>query len=165
MALQALLWTRFDEVLRVRLQPREEDGHSRCNSRKDLQIYSEQAKAQKDHFSKKFLQNGEFRMDDYFNVAIMTPVLHYTMGGLEIDPESRVLAPGNKLIPDCSPLVRLRVVSMALTVSVVRLYSNVLCSDVLPVIVRLRIACSFTQVQRTRPRVVLTLLQVTLVRL
>ena len=61
--------------------------------------YSEQAKAQKDHFSKKFLQNGEFRMDDYFNVAIMTPVLHNTMGGPEIDPESRELAPGNKLIP------------------------------------------------------------------
>jgi hypothetical protein len=31
-------------------------------------------------------------MDDFFHVAIMTPVLHYTMGGLEIDPESRVLS-------------------------------------------------------------------------
>jgi succinate dehydrogenase/fumarate reductase flavoprotein subunit len=30
-------------------------------------------------------------MNDFFHVAIMTPVLHYTMGGLEIDPESRVL--------------------------------------------------------------------------
>jgi succinate dehydrogenase/fumarate reductase flavoprotein subunit len=29
----------------------------------------------------------------------MTPVLHYTMGGLEIDPESRVLAPGGAPVP------------------------------------------------------------------
>ena len=42
--------------------------------------------------------------------------------------------------------------STVLTVSVVRLYSNVLCSDVLPVIVRLRTACSRTQVQRTRAK-------------
>lgn len=61
--------------------------------------YTAQAKAQKDPFGKKFFQNADFRMDDEFNVAIMTPVLHYTMGGLEIDPESRVLAPGSKPIP------------------------------------------------------------------
>lgn len=29
----------------------------------------------------------------------MTPVLHYTMGGLEIDPEARVLAPGGAPLP------------------------------------------------------------------
>lgn len=38
-------------------------------------------------------------MNDYFNVAIMTPVLHYTMGGLEIDPESRVINRDGKPIP------------------------------------------------------------------
>ncbi len=38
-------------------------------------------------------------MNDYFNVAIMTPVLHYTMGGLEIDPESRVVDKSGKPIP------------------------------------------------------------------
>jgi hypothetical protein len=37
-------------------------------------------------------------MNDYFNVAIMTPVLHYTMGGLEIDPESRVIDKDGKPI-------------------------------------------------------------------
>jgi succinate dehydrogenase/fumarate reductase flavoprotein subunit len=26
-----------------------------------------------------------------FNVAVMTPVLHYSMGGLEIDTQSRIL--------------------------------------------------------------------------
>ena len=38
-------------------------------------------------------------MNDYFHVAIMTPVLHYTMGGLEIDPESRVVEKSGKPIP------------------------------------------------------------------
>lgn len=38
-------------------------------------------------------------MDDYFNVAIMTPVLHYTMGGLEIDHESRVLSKSGGPVP------------------------------------------------------------------
>ena len=48
---------------------------------KTFKVYSEQAKAQKDPFGKKFSQNADFRMDDYFNVAIMIPFLHYTMGG------------------------------------------------------------------------------------
>ena len=47
-----------------------------------FKVYSEKAKAQKDPFGKKFFQNGDFGMDDYFNVAIMTPVLHYTKVGL-----------------------------------------------------------------------------------
>jgi hypothetical protein len=38
-------------------------------------------------------------MSDYFNVAIMTPVLHYTMGGLEVDPEARVIGTDGKPIP------------------------------------------------------------------
>jgi len=42
----------------------------------------------------KFFSDDNWTLNDTFNVAIMTPVLHYTMGGLEIDPEARVLAPG-----------------------------------------------------------------------
>lgn len=38
-------------------------------------------------------------MDDIFNVAIMTPVLHYTMGGVQIDAESRVIDTTGKPIP------------------------------------------------------------------
>jgi succinate dehydrogenase/fumarate reductase flavoprotein subunit len=38
-------------------------------------------------------------MKDFFHVAIMTPVLHYTMGGLEIDAESRVVATDGKPVP------------------------------------------------------------------
>ena len=51
---------------------------------KTFMVYSEQAKAQKDPFGKKFFQNGDFGMDDYLNVAIMSSVLHYTIGGLEM---------------------------------------------------------------------------------
>ena len=46
-----------------------------------------------------FFAGGEWKLNDYFNVAIMTPVLHYTMGGLEIDPESRVVDKSGKPIP------------------------------------------------------------------
>ncbi|KAH8827964.1 fumarate reductase [Flagelloscypha sp. PMI_526] len=52
----------------------------------------------KDPFGKKFFQ-GEWSYDDFFHVAHMTPVLHYTMGGLEIDAESRVLGTSGKPIP------------------------------------------------------------------
>ena len=67
--------------------------------RKTFEDYTAGAKSKKDPFGKKFFHNADFRMDDVFHVAIMTPVLHYTMGGLEIDPESRVLQDGGKPIP------------------------------------------------------------------
>ena len=38
-------------------------------------------------------------MNQAFYVALMTPVLHYTMGGLEIDPASRVVDNQGKAIP------------------------------------------------------------------
>lgn len=40
---------------------------------------------------KKFFHNADFKLDDYFNVSIVTPVVHYTMGGLEINEEARVI--------------------------------------------------------------------------
>jgi len=48
-------------------------------------------KEQKDPFGKKYFQNFPFVMNDEFHVAIVTPVVHYCMGGLLIDPESRLL--------------------------------------------------------------------------
>merc|ERR1712186_309949 len=36
-----------------------------------------------------------------FYVAIITPVIHYCMGGLEIDCDSAVLGPGGKAMLDC----------------------------------------------------------------
>lgn len=46
----------------------------------------------KDPWGKKFFHNHNWRKDaGPFHVAVMTPVLHYTMGGLEIDDHARVL--------------------------------------------------------------------------
>ncbi|KAF8995478.1 fumarate reductase [Cyathus striatus] len=66
--------------------------------KKTFEDYNQSVRTKKDPFGKKFFQ-GEWKFDDFFNVAVMTPVLHYTMGGLEIDPESRVLGTSGKPIP------------------------------------------------------------------
>jgi succinate dehydrogenase/fumarate reductase flavoprotein subunit len=41
--------------------------------------YNEIAKSGKCPFGKKYFQNAPYRMDDIFHVAIITPVLHFTM--------------------------------------------------------------------------------------
>ncbi|PUU78617.1 FAD binding domain-domain-containing protein [Tuber borchii] len=45
----------------------------------------------KDPYGKKFFHNGPFDVNDDFHVALMEPVLHFTMGGVEIDDKARVL--------------------------------------------------------------------------
>ncbi|KAK9469131.1 FAD binding domain-containing protein [Lipomyces arxii] len=45
-----------------------------------------------DPWGKKYFTNGPFDInDDNFHVALMTPVLHFTMGGVEINDKSQVL--------------------------------------------------------------------------
>ncbi|KAJ7232774.1 fumarate reductase [Mycena haematopus] len=66
--------------------------------KKTFEDYNAVVRSKKDPFGKKFF-SGEWKYDDIFNVAIMTPVLHYTMGGLEIDAESRVIDTKGKPIP------------------------------------------------------------------
>lgn len=39
-------------------------------------------------------------MNDYFNVSIVTPVVHYTMGGVEIDETARIIGKNGKAIPN-----------------------------------------------------------------
>ncbi|KAL8277238.1 hypothetical protein RQP46_010307 [Phenoliferia psychrophenolica] len=68
------------------------------------QVFADYVKVCKDPktdpFGKKFFSNTDWSMNSGpFNVAIMTPVLHYTMGGLEIDDESKVLDTAHKAIP------------------------------------------------------------------
>ncbi|KAG6812550.1 hypothetical protein H0H92_002319 [Tricholoma furcatifolium] len=65
--------------------------------KKTFEDYNKSVRTKQDPFGKKFFQ-GEWTFDDFFHIAIMTPVLHYTMGGLEIDPESRVLDKSGKPI-------------------------------------------------------------------
>jgi len=43
--------------------------------------------------------NGAAVANEPFYVAIITPVIHYCMGGLEIDADSRVMGPNGKAIP------------------------------------------------------------------
>jgi cytochrome b involved in lipid metabolism len=45
----------------------------------------------KDPWNKKFFHNLPFSLDDEFHVALMEPVLHFTMGGIEINEHSEVL--------------------------------------------------------------------------
>ncbi|PGG95744.1 hypothetical protein AJ79_09897 [Helicocarpus griseus UAMH5409] len=45
----------------------------------------------KDPFGKKFFHNGPVNIDDTFYVALMQPVLHFTMGGIEINDKAQVL--------------------------------------------------------------------------
>ncbi|KAF4724758.1 hypothetical protein FOZ62_012559, partial [Perkinsus olseni] len=44
-----------------------------------------------DKFGKKFFKNYDFQMDDHYNVAIVTPLVHYCMGGLKIDTSAHVI--------------------------------------------------------------------------
>ncbi|KAL4902647.1 hypothetical protein BDW74DRAFT_62081 [Aspergillus multicolor] len=46
---------------------------------------------QKDPWGKKFFHNLPFSVDDEFHVALMEPVLHFTMGGIEINDRAEVL--------------------------------------------------------------------------
>ncbi|KAI9813365.1 MAG: hypothetical protein M1832_006323 [Thelocarpon impressellum] len=45
----------------------------------------------KDPYGKKFFHNLPFMLDDDFHVALMQPVLHFTMGGIEINDKAQVL--------------------------------------------------------------------------
>lgn len=46
---------------------------------------------EKDPFGKKFFHNLPFEIDDTFYVALMEPVLHFTMGGIEINDKAQCL--------------------------------------------------------------------------
>lgn len=48
-----------------------------------------------DKFGKKFYHNGPLAVDDSFHVAIVTPVVHYTMGGLKCSPNGEILRAGD----------------------------------------------------------------------
>lgn len=46
---------------------------------------------EKDPFGKKYYQNGPMDINDTFYVALMEPVLHFTMGGIEINDQAQCL--------------------------------------------------------------------------
>jgi len=45
----------------------------------------------KDKWGKKYFHNGPFSIDDTYYVALMEPVLHFTMGGIEINDQAQCL--------------------------------------------------------------------------
>merc|ERR1712050_827075 len=51
-----------------------------------------------DQWGKKFFHNLPLETEDAFHVAIVTPVIHYCMGGLNINPDSECLGVGDKVI-------------------------------------------------------------------
>ncbi|KAI9484612.1 FAD binding domain-containing protein [Zychaea mexicana] len=53
---------------------------------------------QKDPWGKRFFHNVPIKMEDYFYVAHMQPVLHYTMGGVEITPDAEIKG-GDATVP------------------------------------------------------------------
>ncbi|KAJ3215158.1 hypothetical protein HK099_006497 [Clydaea vesicula] len=54
--------------------------------------YNEVARTKKCPFGKKFFHNTPVEASDNFWVAVVTPVLHFTMGGIQIDEKSQVLS-------------------------------------------------------------------------
>lgn len=54
--------------------------------------YNQGAKDNKDPFGKKYFHNLPFDTKDEFYVAIVTPVIHYCMGGLEINADCEIQA-------------------------------------------------------------------------
>lgn len=58
---------------------------------KTFKDYTDIANKKNDPYGKEYFPNAPYQMDDIFNVAIITPVIHYTMGGLSVDEHAHVL--------------------------------------------------------------------------
>merc|ERR1719476_1127318 len=51
-----------------------------------------------DTWGKKFFHNLPVEASDAFHVGIVTPVIHYCMGGLKMNPDAEILNAGDKVI-------------------------------------------------------------------
>ena len=65
-------------------------GISPADLESTFKKYNAIAESGNDVFGKKFFQNAPFKMDDIFNVAMVTPVIHYCMGGIYVGAGSEV---------------------------------------------------------------------------
>jgi len=77
----------------------EEMGIDKAQLNKGFEDYNAAARTKKDKFGKKYFNNAEFKMDDSYYVAIVTPVIHYTMGGIEANERAEVLRSDGSIIP------------------------------------------------------------------
>merc|ERR1712241_802608 len=51
-----------------------------------------------DKWGKKFFHNLPLDVEDTFHIAIVTPVIHYCMGGMKINPAAEALSADEKVI-------------------------------------------------------------------
>merc|ERR1712209_282800 len=51
-----------------------------------------------DTWGKKFFHNLPLETSDAFHVAIVTPVIHYCMGGMKINADAESLSAGDKVV-------------------------------------------------------------------
>ena len=69
-----------------------EIGCTKEHLQKTFQTYNAIAEGkQKDPWGKKFFHNMPLDVNDTFHVSVMEPVLHFTMGGIEINDKAQVL--------------------------------------------------------------------------
>ncbi|KAF2281321.1 fumarate reductase-like protein [Westerdykella ornata] len=69
-----------------------EIGVSEKELQEEFQSYNAIARGdKKDIWGKKYFHNMPFDISDTFHVAVMEPVLHFTMGGIEINDQAQVL--------------------------------------------------------------------------
>eukprot|EP01104_Vermistella_antarctica_P016529 TRINITY_DN563_c1_g1_i2.p1 TRINITY_DN563_c1_g1~~TRINITY_DN563_c1_g1_i2.p1 ORF type:complete len:330 (-),score=104.71 TRINITY_DN563_c1_g1_i2:180-1169(-) len=73
-----------------------EMGISAAQLEKSFGLYNEAARTKKCPHGKRFFTNAPFNMDDYFHVAVVTPLVHYCMGGLVIDHTTAVMRADGK---------------------------------------------------------------------
>jgi predicted heme/steroid binding protein len=69
-----------------------EMGISPVTLKATFDAYNNVAQTQNDPFGKKYFDAVPYKMEDSFNVAIVTPVLHYTMGGLHCNTDAQCLS-------------------------------------------------------------------------
>jgi succinate dehydrogenase/fumarate reductase flavoprotein subunit len=65
---------------------------------KTFKEYTKYAENKSCPSGKKFYPNAPYDAADSFNVAIITPVIHYTMGGLTVDEHTHVLGEKGQVI-------------------------------------------------------------------
>ncbi len=61
--------------------------------------YNESAKKGTDQYGKKFFHNTPLIMNEFYHVGVITPLLHYCMGGIKISESAEVLTLDSKVVP------------------------------------------------------------------
>eukprot|EP01064_Diplonema_japonicum_P003844 TRINITY_DN1252_c2_g2_i1.p1 TRINITY_DN1252_c2_g2~~TRINITY_DN1252_c2_g2_i1.p1 ORF type:complete len:648 (+),score=236.19 TRINITY_DN1252_c2_g2_i1:65-2008(+) len=67
--------------------------------RETFDDFNKAAEQKSDRFGRKFFVNLPLVTDDTFYVGIVTPVIHYTLGGLKVNAEAEVLKEDGSILP------------------------------------------------------------------